>query len=555
MFGTIRKHQGWLWWLVIVVIVVSFVIFFSPSSNVSSFSGSANFGSIDGEKISEENLNHALREASLQFYFRYGSWPDTDAKRLGYDPERAAYERLFFLQKIKQHKIKADTASVAQTANTILASMGRGNPIPLSAFEEQLLKQHGLTAEDFRRYVQHELEMQQLISVVSVAGKLVTPAEAQALYVRERQEFSASAAFFNASNYLSTVSAPTPETVAQFYTNRMSAYRIPEQIQVSYVKFDITNFLADADQQIAKLTNFSAMVEQVYLQRGTNYYKESLTPDQTKARIREDMRRERATVTARKRANDFASELDDRQPKRPENLAAFAQSNGLTIAVSAPFQEETGPTEFDGGPNFARAAFRLTLDEPFAGPLLGSDAVYVITLNKRIPSEVPPLEQIRSQVEADYKLNEAARLASTKGMQFADALTNGLAQGKTFAGICTDAKVKPALLPPFSLSTRELPELEDQIALNQFKQIVFETRVGASSGFLPTAKGGVVVYVQQRLPIDEGKMRAELPEFMKGLRQARQNEALQFWYRREIEKSMRDTPFLQQQQPPGRARS
>ena len=257
------------------------------------------------------------------------------------------------------------------------------------------------------------------------------------------------------------------------------------------------------------------------------------------------------------RSNDFASDLYDQQPQRPENLASLAATKGLTAKVSAPFDEENGPADFDGGVNFAKTAFKLTPEEPFAGPLLGGDSVYVIALTKRIPSEIPPLAQIRSQVEADYKISQAARIARAVGNQFASSVTNGLAKGKTFAGICSEAKVKPTVIPPFSLGTRELPELEGDVTLNQLKQIVFDTQPGKASNFVPTREGGLVVFVQQRLPLDEAKMRADMPEFLKAVRSSRENEAVNLWYRHEAEKSMRGT-LLQNRPPslnPGQTRS
>lgn len=545
MFGTIRKHQTWLWVIIVTITIISFVSFFNPSNQGSGKgSGSADFGTIDGRRITEEEFVNASREASLHFFMSYGSWPDAEAKRVGYDADREAYSRLFFIAKLKQHNIQVDSASVARMANTILLSLGRGMPVPLQAFQEQILTPHGLTANDFERYIRHDLGIQQLVSTLGVSGKLVTPAEAQDLYIRERQEVSATAVFFSISNYLASVPALTPAEVGQFYTNQMSAYRIPERIQVSYVHFDVTNFMANADEEIAKLTNFNAIVDQVYLQRGTNYYKGDITADAAKAKIRSEMRHELATTAARKKANDFASALFDQQPQRPENLATVAAAQGLTVKLSAPFTEESGPTDFDGGVNFARAAFQLTSEDPFGGPLLGATAAYVFTVSHRIPSTIPPLEQIRSQVETDCRYGLAARLARSTGAQFAQAATNGLAQGKTFAGLCTDAKVKPTVIPPFSLNTREMSELEGQLDLNQLKQVVFDTPVGKSSNFYPTREGGVVVYVQQRLPVDEARMRAEMPEYLKAVRQQRQNEAVNFWYRKEAEKSLRDT-FIQ----------
>ena len=558
MFGTIRKHQTWLWAVIVTITIGSFVVFFNPASrNTGQRGDSVNYGSIDGERISEQDFVNAYHEANLHFFMNYGSWPDADAKRVGYDPDRETYSRLFFIAKLKQNHIEVDTDSVARMANTILVSLGRGTPVPLKAFEDQVLTPHGLTTDDFQRYIRHDLGIQQLVSTLGVSGKLVTPAEAQDLYVRERQEISASAVFFSASNYVANVGTLTTDAVAQFYTNQMSAYRIAERLQVSYVKFDVTNFMADADEQIAKLTNFAAIVDQVYHQRGTNYYKGTTTADEAKAKIRSEMRHELAQTAARKKANDFASDLYDQQPQRPENLATLAATKGLDAKVSAPFDEENGPAEFDGGQNFAKTAFKLTAEEPFAGPLPGGEAVFVIAMNKRIPSEIPSLAQIRSQVEADCKYTRAAQMARMMGAQFSSSLTNGLAQGKTFAGIATDSKVKPTVLPPFSLNTRELPEVEGLINLNQLKQIVFDTPVGKSSSFVPTREGGLVVFVQQHLPLDDAKMRVEMPEFLKSVRQARQNEAVNLWYRHEAEKSMRDT--ILQNRPatlaPGQGRS
>ena len=254
---------------------------------------------------------------------------------------------------------------------------------------------------------------------------------------------------------------------------------------------------------------------------------------------------------------EFASDLYDQQPQRPENLAVLAATKGLAAKVSAPFGSDLPPDEIGIVKGFTQSAFALTSEEPFAGPLVGSDAVYVIAMNKRIPSDIPPLDQIRSQVEMDCRYTRAAQMARMMGAQFSSSLTNGLAQGKTFAGIATDSKVKPTVLPPFSLSTKELPEVEGLINLNQLKQIVFDTPVGKASSFVPTREGGLVVFVQRHLSLDDAKMHAEMPEFLKSVRQARQNEAVNLWYRREAEKSMRDT-LLQTRPPsmaPGQSRS
>ena len=101
--------------------------------------------------------------------------------------------------------------------------------------------------------------------------------------------------------------------------------------------------------------------------------------------------------------------------------------------------------------DFAQKAFARTPSEPFAGPIVGLDGVYVIALKDKIPSEIPALDKIRAKVEKDFQLNQAFGLARNAGMGFYQTLTNGLAQGSSVAALCAAAKLQLVDLPPFSL--------------------------------------------------------------------------------------------------------
>ncbi|MBC8096429.1 MAG: SurA N-terminal domain-containing protein [Akkermansiaceae bacterium] len=557
MFGTIRKHQSWLWGIIIVAMILGLVVYFSPTAGNSGGQGSVegNFGSIDGEKVTKLDFINASREANLAYFLSTGQWPD-NGPRNSFNLERETYQRLFFIKKIKDHNIQVDSESVAQAANNILAQFGKGRPVPLDTFIQQILSPRA-SADDFERYLRHQLALQQLVSVISVGGELVTPQEAQALYIRSNQELATEAVFFSGTNYQTSVATPTPEVLREFYTNQASLYRVPDRVQVSYVSFDATNFTAQADKEIAALTNMNAIVEQIYQQRGTNFYSEAKTPEEAKEKIRAEMRQEVSLGEARKKADEFANKLFDLEPMRAENLATVAKAAGLTVKTTAPFAATAGPTEFDGGPNFIREAFKLNAEEPFAGPLIGETAVYVITLAKRIPSEVPPFETVRDRVVADYRHSQATMTARRAGNDFARAVTNGLAAGKTFAAICADAKVKPVTLPPISMITQELPQLDDRVSFYQFYQVASQIEPGKVSDFSPTADGGFVVNVQQSLPIDQVKMKTELPDFTNKVRQSRRQELIQTWMQREGTKSLRETPIMQTKPPqaPGQAGS
>jgi hypothetical protein len=554
MFGTIRKHQTWLWGIIITITVICFVFFFSPANRgTGSTRGEAYFGSINGQRISQEDFYSARKEVDLQYFFMSGgNWikDEADAKKAGFDLEQRTYARLLLIQKQEQLGIHVSSEMAGQFATDMLRQYGAPND-----FVTKVLEPRGLQMSDLDRFIRHELGIQELISSVGMSGKLVTPQEAQSLYVREHEELATQAVFFDGSNYLAGVSAPAA-AVQQFYTNHQSEYVIPERVQVSYVKFDYSNHLAKAEHEI---TNLTQIVEDKFLGLGSNYVRYGKTPEEVKAKIREDILMRIALPEVRREANAFAGPLFESNPPTLENLA---KTNGLTVNVTPPFDIGSGPTNLDVGSEFTKAAFSLGPDRLVAEPIVSRDGVYVMSFKNRLPREIPTLEKIHDQVAADYKYNQALTLARKAGMNFQQALTNGLAQGKSFDTIAAEAKVKPVTLPPFSISTRSLPEVEDHLPLNGnrtqmgLKDIAFSTMPGKASGFHETNDGGIVVFVKSKLPLDEAKMKSELPAFTGNVRQSRSREAFDAWFRKEADKGLRDTPlFRRQEMPPAAAKS
>ncbi len=149
-----------------------------------------------------------------------------------------------------------------------LRSLSRnGQPVAMEKFVGQYLAPEGLGVADLQNFLRSELVVQQMIQVLGLSGALVTPQEAGQLYDRENQEVDAQAVFFAASNYLAQV-ALAPDAVAQFYTNNLAVYREPDRVQVSYVFFNVTNYLAAAKAELQKTNTFEEYVDSAYRQYG-----------------------------------------------------------------------------------------------------------------------------------------------------------------------------------------------------------------------------------------------------------------------------------------------
>ncbi len=549
MFGTIRKHQTWLWAVIITLTVISFVVYFSPYSRMNSGSSrraNTGRGSINGEPVTDQQYADAYREVDLHNFLNSGHWLDEDRKRSQLDLDRQIYQWLLLVQKQEQYGIHVSEQDAGTMARQIVRSFERMGITSPQMFIEKVLTPHRLQVSDLERYVRHYVGVQELIATVGLSGRLVTPQDAKKLYEREHQEVATDAIFFSASNHMASI-VVTPDQVSQFYSNRLATYAIPERMVVDYVFFNVTNYLPEAQTQLS--TNINEMVDMTYDRMGTNAAPDAKTPEEAKAKIREQLLRRQAMGDAGKRANELIQQLSAMETNRAENLRLVAQSNGLPVKVSAPFDAEEGPKDLEVGSDFVKQAFALSSDEPFGGPIVGQDGIYIIAFDKRLPRETPSLDSIRDRVVTDYKHNQAMFLARQAAAAFFTTLTNQLAQAKPLTNICAQANVKPVELPPFSISTQRLPGYEEMFTLGQLKQVAFSTPPGKAGPPLPTSDGFVVLYVNEKLPLDQAKMDKDLPNYVAAVRRSRQQEAFDDWFRHEMERSFSGTP-LNQPAPP-----
>jgi len=212
----------------------------------------------------------------------------------------------------------------------------------------------------------------------------------------------------------------------------------------------------------------------------------------------------------------------------------------------APFASDFGPSEFTAPAAFTQAAFQLTADTPFSRPVAGPEGVYILALQANLPSEIPPLEKIQGKVTEDLKMRLATLTAQRVGTNFAHQLPIQMATGKSFGAVGFADGLTPLVLSPFSLSSQDLPELGGHATANQVKEVALTTPIGTASGFVPTDDGGFLLYVQSRLPVDQEKMAAEMPQFTEELRQRRSEQSFNDWVQHEASRELRNTPLARQ---------
>src|SRR5271166_404541 len=87
MIGTIRRHQKWLWGVIIAATISTFVVYLNPSTKYGGGGGSSgsapavDLGLISGEPVTLEQFQAAEREARIRFYLGTGTWPNSEEQK------------------------------------------------------------------------------------------------------------------------------------------------------------------------------------------------------------------------------------------------------------------------------------------------------------------------------------------------------------------------------------------------------------------------------------------------------------------------------------------
>lgn len=532
MFAGLRRYQKFIWPVVAIMIIPLFITFFSPGkgSNFSQSEASYDLGRLNGEPITLSQYQDAQREAFFRMRFYGGQWPDGSSEQF----QDFTYNVILINQQIAEHGIHPSPEAIARVA------MSFGIP-DIAKFMDSVPKRvvH-VTKADLVRFLEHEAGFRELTQLITAASQLVPPREVEEKFRKQNAEAIAEAVFFSGQSYTNSV-AVTPEALGRHYTNYQSNYRLQERLQVSYATFPKGNYFPQAEQRLTSQTNLAKIIDEAYQRQGATNFTDPKNPSvllseaDAKAKIRNEFR-DRIALTF---AYNAASEVADKMMNDTNRTVQFFEShlNGLKITTqtSAPFERSSAPVELNGVTSeFSSKIFQLTnaSDAILFSPVMGEDAAYLTAVKRRMPSQVEPFEVVRSRVVADFLRNQGRDLASQAGTTFYSTLTNQLAAGKSFAEVAAASRLKVETLPPFSLATESLPELEGRIELSQLKNAVNTLSNGGVSRFIYSRDGGAIVRLRERRPVSDEVRKEQYAQFLQRERSGKMNDSLVRWFQK-----------------------
>jgi hypothetical protein len=556
MFAHFRRHQKTLWIFISAGVIISFVWYFNPNQRYArrgyggGGGGEDTVGTMFGEPIRRAQYVDAYHEAILHHLFTYGEWPqDNEASRQLRPVEHETRNRLLLDRKLKDYNIEvSDQATADWIAQAFQDRETKTYRQEVYQRFVQQLQQRRLKEVDFLRYAKHQVAITHLAAIAGATGRLVTPQQAEQAYREEHEKVDTKLVTFPLSNYVAKVQT-TPELLATYYTNNIARYRLPERVQLSFVAFPATNYMARAEQVLDANSNLTQQIDAEYMRRGPSFYNDmagnQLSPEAAKQRIRQEVLKESEMNEARRDAFNFATELDQVPAKTNTNtnalntaepLETLAAAKGLIPQISEPFSQFSGPRDMKVPEQFAKIAFRLTPEEPIVQePVPGEEAFYVVALKHRIPTEVPALDTIRSQVTQDYQRSEAMNMARAAGASFLNALTNALASGQTIDAAAQQNGVSVADIAPFAKDARDIPGLPATVSVSTLRGRAFDLSAGHASSYQPTSDGGFIVYVEKFIPASDEEVKSDLGQFREELERRMASEAFNDWFRKQVQ--------------------
>lgn len=402
MLESFRTHKRWLMFFLMVLVIPSFVVTGIYSYN--RFMGDENaLAKVGDSAISPQEFDNAKRERIEQLRQNFGE--AFDPKMLDTAEARAAILDSLMVERALTREAAKENLNVseAEVVSIIKAAApfqkdGKFDP----AAYQNFLAARGRSDQQFVNEVRHDIARQQLIAAVgstSIVPKTVASSLRQMLEeTREVRELIIRPEEFLAKAVVSD------EAIAAFYDKNKASFETPETLKVEYVVFNPESAGSQTSAPEAELKTF---YEQNKARWGT-----------------EEQRRASHILLPVDGGNKAAVK------KQADELVAKLRANPADFAkLAREFSKDPGSASNGGdlgffGRNmmvkpFEEAVYKLKPGE-ISEPVETDFGFHVVRLSEIKPAQVKPFEEVRGEIEREYRTQQAQK----KFAENAEAFTN-----------------------------------------------------------------------------------------------------------------------------------
>lgn len=452
MLTTLRTHQRKLFLIITVVVIVAFAWLYDPG-NMKQFQSSG-LVQIYGKTYTQTDIDREVKNFTLaralgQFELL------SELGGLSQNEQRAVEDFIFNLL-VLQHQagllgVEPTPEQIAERIQSlpVFQTDGKFDYQKYARFVQEQLGPRGFTEIQLETVVRDSLRLEKIKSFISAPATVGAAEVDEALRIFQKVDVQV-IRFPAIANEASAAIAQ--EEITEFFNrNKMTS---PETRVVKFVEFSLP---ADAANQ----TDSGKKVEAMQHLADT------------------------AAAFAEKAIGGFDT---------------AAQQAGLTVQTSAAFdkmgraKEGVAITEL---PEIAPQAFLLSEKTPVSDVVQAGDKFFVLKLETITPERALTVDEVRPIAEARLKLIKAERLAAENGQKAVAQLREAIAAGKPLpeAALALGLKVD-------TLTGLEPQKLLEQNIPYEAVKLTLLLQPAQLTNYIPTADGGVALYLQSRAPID-----------------------------------------------------
>jgi len=391
MLERIREGSQGPWAMAIIALIVLSFVFAGVSSYVSS-SGSTAAAEVNGEPISQQDVERAYQAQRARLEAQFGEgisalFSDENYLR---DFRMNVLDRLIadtlIEQKAKELGMRVSDKQIRDAITAMPEFQTEGS------FDNErylmLLRQNGFQPSDFRDYMRQQMTREQLSRAVQ-ASDFSLPEEVNLAHRLQGQTRNADYLIVDSAPFAASVEL-SDEEVQAFYDENISRFDTQEKVNLAYVTLAVEDLKADVSVSEEE-------IEQEY-QDNIALYK--TTEERRVSHILIEFGDDKGA--AKEKAESLLAEVE-----QGADFAELAEANSADTFSA----ENGGDLDFITAgmmdPSFDEAAFAISNVGETSEVIETEFGYHIIKLTDMKPVETTPLAEVRDEIEAQLLTDKA----------------------------------------------------------------------------------------------------------------------------------------------------
>jgi len=387
-------------WTLAILIIPAFVFWGAGSALRSRQQGANYAGKIFGKKVSFDEYGDAWQAVRNHAFMLYGNKISEVYENLNL--EDRAWERLILLEEAKKQKIRVKDAEVIDAIQNFPFFQSNGK-FDQKAYDLVLRQIFKVEPRPFEEEIRGALAISKLREL-TVKDVTMTDKEVKEEYRKKNEKSKIAYILISPNEFKKDVTIEENELIA-YYRENAESFRVGEQVDIDYIGFEFEDY-----KKGVKVTDEE--IKTYYEKRKDEFDKEK-TFEEVKDLAKDKLIQERS----KQKALLAAEKIDYILADKAKPLEEAAKENSLTIKQTGFFGKEGLIPQIGWFPQIQKIAFKLNVgkrSDLIKSNMTFAKGYYIIRLKEKKDSFIPPLEEIKGQIENKLKDIKAMKLASEK---------------------------------------------------------------------------------------------------------------------------------------------